>query len=267
MPRKSIARKFTITDFYSSFHFLWNPEFAFHGEAHEMWEIVFVKSGEVEVTENEKIYLLERNNLIIHAPWEFHRIRSAGGTSPEVYVMSFYANGEIPLQLKEGVFILDAEQGLKHIALCRSVGAFLTDTHPSPYGGQEAADSLSAFLVSLSGENVNPRSDTSAAATEYRKIVVSMTNHVCENKTLSDFARECGDSVSYIKQLFQKYAGISPKAYYNQLRIRHATKLLEQDVPVREIAERMNFSSSNYFSSFFKQHTGFSPNGYRHKGQ
>ena len=93
MPKKIIERKFAITAFYSSLNYSWDESFVFNGERHKMWEIVCVLSGKVEVTEDEKIYQLEKNNMIIHAPWEFHRIRSAGGTSPRLYVMSFYAEG------------------------------------------------------------------------------------------------------------------------------------------------------------------------------
>jgi AraC-like DNA-binding protein len=224
-----------------------------------MWEIVFIRSGRVEVTENEKIYQLEKNNMIIHAPWEFHRIKSIDGTSPTLYVMSFFAEGRLPAKLNEGVFVLNTEQALQYSSIFERIDSFLNSEKASSYAGQNAADGLSAFLIEMSGENVTTFSDTSATATEYRKLVLVMSSAVCDNKNISDFARECGDSVSYIKQLFKKYAGISPKAYYNNLRINYASKLLNEGKSVKEIAEQMNFSSSNYLSAFFKKNTGKTP--------
>lgn len=265
MQRKNADRKFNITGFFSSLHFLWDSKFIFQGESHEMWEIVYINSGKVEVTENERIYLLEKNHMIIHAPWEFHRICSAGGTSPEVYVMSFFAVGDLPLKLKKGIFVLNIDQAIQYMGVFESIASFMNQESSSVYAGQEAADSLSAFLIRLSEERTNICLDTSLSATEYRKIVVAMSKGICDNKTLEDFARECGDSVSYIKQLFQKYAGISPKAYYNKLRIRYASNLLDSGEAVSTIAEKMNFSSSNYFSAFFKKHTGYSPIEYKFK--
>ena len=97
MPKKFIERKFTVTAFFSSLNFSWNKDFVFNGESHEMWEIVYILSGKVEVTENEKIYLLEKNNMIIHAPWEFHRIKSADGTSPSLRVTRFRCSLFSPL--------------------------------------------------------------------------------------------------------------------------------------------------------------------------
>jgi len=259
MGRKNIERNFSVTGFFSSHDFSWDSKFVFNGESHEMWEIVFVQSGTVEVTENEKVYQLGKNNMIIHAPWEFHRIKSAGGTSPKLCVMSFFADGELPPRLHEGIFVLNAEQSLQYIGVFDRVRSFLNSDDVSAYTGQDAADRLSAFLIELGGENVTAHFDTSSAASEYRKLVLAMSKRVCENKTLEELARECGDSVSYIKKLFAKYAGISPKAYYNNLRIAHALKRLKEGKPVNEIAEEMNFSSSCYFSAFFKKHTGKPP--------
>ena len=105
--------------------------------------------------------------------------------------------------------------------------------------------------------------DISASATEYRRIILAMSRSVCENKRLSDFAHECGDSISYMKKLFVKYAGVSPKTYYNNLRIAYALDLLKKGKPINEIAEKMKFSSSNYFSAFIKKHTGKTPISYK----
>ena len=52
------------------------------------------------MTEDERVYTLKEDSIIFHAPMEFHRIKSAGGSSPSVRVMSFTASGELPDQLK-----------------------------------------------------------------------------------------------------------------------------------------------------------------------
>jgi AraC-like DNA-binding protein len=193
------------------------------------------------------------------------RIKSAAKTTPSGNVMSFFVKGALPRRLRDGIFILSEEQVLSYTSICDSASAFLSDESTSGYAGQEIADRLAAFLIRLSGETVHESTNSSPSAIEYKKIVTAMSNGVCENKTLSDFAVECGDSVSYIKQLFSKYAGASPKACYNKLRIRYAAKLLDEGETVRFVAQRMNFPSSNYFSSFFKKYTGLSPLEYKQR--
>lgn len=262
MLLKPITHKFSITGFYSAFSFSWDRHFRFHGESHNFWEIVLVSAGKVEATEDEKVYTLGENNMILHAPMEFHRISSADGTSPSGIILSFASAGQLPEKLKKGVFVLsesdrhEYEQIAKKIMLFREEGG-------SDYSGQEAADLLSAFLIRLGEETPERRLDLSFTATEYRRVVSAMAKGVLDNLTLTDFARDCSISVSYIKQLFKKHAGISPKSYYTHLRVRRAAHLLDDGLSATEVANKMNFSSPNYFSMFFKKHMGISPSEYK----
>ncbi len=63
---------------------------------------------------------------------------------------------------------------------------------------------------------------------------------------------------------FQAATGASPIAYLIQLRINRATELLrESDAAVTDIAFRVGFSDSNYFTRQFRKLTGISPRTYR----
>ncbi len=258
-----IERQFLINGVYSAFSFAWDDSFIFHGESHDFWEIVFVTQGEVEVVEDGKVYTLGKNNMILHAPLEFHRIRSKSGEEPEGFILSFRVAGELPRELRHGIFVLSEAQKEDYLLICHKAHVFLADHNASPYAGQEVADMLSSFLVHLSTSTANRSVADSPSAAEYRKIVAAMTAGICENLTLADFAVSCNISVSYLKLLFKKYAGISPKAYFTHLRVQHAAKLLEEDHTITEVSDAMNFSSPNYFSTFFKKHTGKLPSEYK----
>lgn len=276
---KPINRRFLIDGIYTSYRFLWDESFVFTGESHDFWEIIFVKSGKVEITEDENIYTLGEGNAILHAPMEFHRIKSAGGTHPTVLVLTFSHIGEIPSGLREGVFTLDAPLAAEFEALNGAAMKFIKEAekavakaHPSDGGeakppstenaifGQELADRLSLFLIKLSSR-VSARGGASMtqSAVEYRKIISFMTEHVSENLSLTELAEENNISVSYVKLLFSTYAGISPKSYFNQLRLRHATELLKSGKTVAEVSDLMGFSSPSYLSAFVKRLSGAPP--------
>ena len=261
-----VNRKFSVRGFYSAFRFCWDDTFEFSGESHDFWEIVFLESGEVESTEDEKVYLLRENSLILHAPMEFHRIRSAQGSSPRGFIMTFKTEGSLPEELKNGVFRLHADERAEYGAICMNI-LDVMNRRDDEFGLQQAADRLSAFLIRLSGKTVHKDLVHSGGAEAYRQVISDMTERISENLTLSDFAKRQSISVSYLKLLFRDYAGISPKTYYNQLRTKHAVKLIEQNLPLAEIAEKMNFSSQNYFTVFFRKHMGCSPSEYRKKSK
>ena len=261
-----VEKKFDIDAFCSAYDFKWDQDFVFNGESHDPWEIVFVVDGFVEVTEDEKIYRLESGNIILHAPNEFHRIRSIDGSSPRVLVTSFNVSGELPPELENGVFILESDQCSDFHSIFNKIHIFLHGDKSSDYVSLEASALLCAFLIRLS-QSTRPQKRLIAtqSASEYRKAVSAMANGICMDLTLEDIARECNVSVSYIKLLFSKYAGISPKKYYSGLRIRHACSLLDGGMSVSAVAEEMCFSSPNYFCVFFKRNMGISPMEYQKK--
>lgn len=261
----AVDMPFRILGFYSSIRFSWNDRYDFSGESHNFWEVVFVLSGEVEITEDENVYHLGKNDMILHAPMEFHRIKSYNGTSPAGLIMSFGAEGVLPQRLKKGIFSLNDTEREEYIRLFDKIYHCVKGGAEDEYEGQEAVLLLSALLLRLSESTAEKKVDRSETAMLYQKIVSSMLASVSQNLTLEDFSRMNNVSVSYLKLLFQKYAGISPKAYFTRLRMQHAEALLKSGMPVCEVAERMDFSSPNYFSEAFKRYAGCAPSEYRKK--
>lgn len=263
LPCFNINKPFSIDGFYTAFNFNWKDNFIFDGENHDFWEIVFVRSGEVEVTEDENIYTLGAGNMIFHAPMEFHRIKSSGGTCPFGFILTFKASGKLPEILTNGIFSLDESLLADYERVCKKAYAFITDE--GSLDGAEVGYLLSAFISRLARRaeggdfTLDDPSSMAASAIEYRKIVSFMSAHVCENLSLSDIAHQNNVSVSYLKLLFNNYAGISPKKYFNGLRLRHASRLLSEGNSVISVSDTMNFSSPNYFSYFYKNNTGRAP--------
>ena len=107
---KEIPHPFSIHGFYAPPDSYWDAHFEFLGETHESWEVVYVLSGEVECTEDERIYHLKAGDMLFHAPLEFHKIRSYAKTEPHVFVFSFESSGCLPESLKNGVIALTQEE-------------------------------------------------------------------------------------------------------------------------------------------------------------
>lgn len=253
-----IEQIFSVKGFYSAIKFDWNDSFIFNGESHDFWEAVFVESGEVEVTENENVYVLGSGNMIFHAPMEFHRIKSSGGSSPKGFIFSFLTSGDLPEAIKGGIFTLEPSQVAMFKSLSDKIYSFVHFEH-STLLGCEIGAALTELIIKLASKQALSGGSMTQSAVEYRRIVSYMSEHICNNLTLSDIAEGNNVSVSYIKLLFNTYAGISPKSYFNQLRLRHATELLRKGLSVTTVSDAMNFSSPNYFSTFYKKHTGFPP--------
>ena len=249
---------FEIEGFYTAIKYDWNKPFVFNGESHDFWEAVFVESGQVDVTEDENFYTLSEGNVIFHAPMEFHRIRSSEGSSPKVFVFSFKTSGELPATICAGVFTVNPLQKKLFDALRDSVYDYV-NKGSSATEGEIATSLLKLFIIEMAKTPLNKNTTSPHTALEYQRIISFMSKNILENLSLEDIASRTNISVSYMKILFKTYAGISPKSYYNLLRVQKATELLNKGDSVTEVALTMNFSSANYFSAFFKRETGIPP--------
>lgn len=70
-------------------------------------------------------------------------------------------------------------------------------------------------------------------------------------------------SQSYLRALFEKWVGESPRQFHRRCRIDQAKRLLsEQRLPVAEVALLVGFNDGRYFSRVFKQVTGVPPSQY-----
>ena len=254
---------FTIDAINTAHSFYWDEYYSYHGEYHNFPEIVYVEEGEVKITENERIYQLKKGDWILHDAMEFHSICSAGGTHPHVLIISFFTPGVLPDNIKNGVFTLSAEEQEKFENLFYRVYDAYHNKNAAAYSRQLLALELSVFIIRLSGnQSEEQKQYKTKNAMEYKKIVEAMQKGVNDNLTLDVISRECHVSVTYIKALFKKHLGISPKQYYTILRRAEAIRLLTDGVSVGEVSEIMNFSSPNYFSTFMKKQLGMTVSEY-----
>lgn len=264
---RDINRQFQITSFIISFDRIFDANYFFEGESHNYIEMVYCDTGTFEVTRDEKICLLNEGDLLFHAPMEFHCNRTDPGVTPHIVQLSFRHEGEIPSVLHDGVFPLNSEEKDTFWRIFRMADRYITDADSEPALGQEAAESLSGFILSLCRrKKAESRLSNTTGALAYQKVIRTMHEDVWYNFTLEDFSKKTFLSISYIKSLFKRYAGISPKTYYNTIRMNEAARLLSAGLSVIETAEKLNFSSPNYLTALFKKHFGVTPSQYKKQG-
>lgn len=109
---------------------------------------------------------------------------------------------------------------------------------------------------------------------------ISHISHLAVSQYMDilNFIREQGDATTTVATLasmskmrqdvfsrkFTREMGISPKELIDNTLLRKTIRLLlVSGLSSKEIAEKLNFSSKCYFSRFFKNHTGVSPQTFR----
>lgn len=97
----------------------------------------------------------------------------------------------------------------------------------------------------------------------YDMAINYMREHIT-NCSIGDVAAELNISERSLRNIFYKYANMSPKKYIEFLKIEEAKELLETtQTLIKDISFKLGFKSPYHFSDFFKKLTGATPNQYR----
>ena len=81
---------------------------------------------------------------------------------------------------------------------------------------------------------------------------------------VEDIAKQTNYSRAYIFREFKRATGKSLMAYYNEMKIREAKKLIRQgQYNISQISDLLGFESPQYFSRCFKKFTHMTPREYK----
>lgn len=267
MNKRIIEKMISVKSVITAFDDVRPKNFYFPGEMHDFWELVCVLSGTAAATADEKVYSLSAGNILFHKPLEFHRIWSAEGTTPHILIISFEAEGEGMKYFEKKSFTLDSSECERIAEINADFRSILSSDGSDKYFLNETAVKFEAFLLGLYGRKHRRTMVKDKTASDFEQIVSYMNRHSEEALTLSDIARACNLSASNLKRIFHIYSDVGVMKYFASVRIRRAMKLIESGLTISEIAERLGFSSTNYFHNSFKRETGMTPTEYKAKNQ
>ncbi len=99
------------------------------------------------------------------------------------------------------------------------------------------------------------------------KAVAFLEARVEDEFDLDACADHIGVSRRQIERLFNRYLGVTPVRYMNDLRLQHGRALLaETDMSVTDVAVACGYASSSHFSKSFRKRYGVSPYRFSHFG-
>lgn len=269
----------SINEIYSMFEVKRKSEFYFEGECHSPWEMVYVIDGIAGITADDRIYTLSKGDIIFHKPMEFHKIWSAGGTSPRFLICSFDLEGDFSHRLRDGVFHLCGES--KNIMdslieyLHSEFNTLFSDDIDYFDLVETNADTIQIIfnyleLIFIYISRLNKCVDSTSSNGKmklYTEIVGILEEHVYENKiTISQIAQMCRVSTATVKSCFSEYAGCGVHKYFLNIKIRTAIELLKSGLTVSEVSNMLQFENPNYFSYVFRRETGTCARSYKKIG-
>ena len=126
----------------------------------------------------------------------------------------------------------------------------------------------SSEQIHSSSQSAQPGTDTCLSADPKVQTVQTallyIFSHYTEDFTIFRLSELCCLSVSQFRRVFTEIIGISPLEYLQHYRIQHACHLLLQDrIPINEIARQVGYQTLSSFNRQFQQYTGCSPSAWK----
>lgn len=272
--------EFSVDNIYSIYCYQYSPSFAYKGEVHEPWELIYIKSGRVIVETDTYSVPLSTDNIILHKPNEPHKIK-ADNVECLVIIFTFSTTNDALLHdiagkiLSADAWITSYINTIVYNGIDIITGKNNSYSHigPSEFSVNFAAqqvvkNTLELLLIELKrSSNASTYSrGFSYDSTSFSnnmivlKIVNYLNDNICKKLSLEDISNKVGYSVSSITILFKKHTGESIINYFIKLKINKACELLlKEDLSIEYISDYLNFSSTQYFCTQFKRMTGKSP--------
>ncbi|MBQ8525293.1 MAG: helix-turn-helix transcriptional regulator [Clostridia bacterium] len=263
-----------LEEFFSMFECTRPGGYEFRGETHDFWECVYIKSGRVRISADERIYDMTSGEMIFHKPMELHKYFVFEDNVAELFIFSFSAHGNLTDFFKNKVFELNRQQkeiignliDFLNSKKQKEPESDLENTlmyleilkHSRVHMQTVAAYVYSLFLSISSSNEVSMELDTENARI-FKQAVSYMSENIGTSLNISSIAEKCCISPTGLKKIFAKYAGLGVHKYFLKMKINLATQMLEQGCGVTETAEKLGFSGQAYFSAAYKRETGRLP--------
>lgn len=233
--------------------------------AHFFW----VVSGEGEMRLGARTYHLSKGPRCwladlrqprTYVPATGRPLTTAGfrfsGQGLEAWLESFAASNEFAFtDARDVAFIRTAQKKL------------LTLVRRRPGGYEWRAHDLIAQVL---GRLLRNRNVLASGTTEIPPAVTRVINAILANPArdwrVRELAAIAGISYSGLRAQFKEFQHESVHEFLQRTRLDCARLLLsDQRLSIKEVADRLNFSSEFYFSHFFRKQTGISPSKFRER--
>ena len=232
-------------------------------------ELIYVLDGKGSYRVDKRMYEIKPGNLLIVDKNVWHGeepFRHEYNTTITIAVRDLKINGkEIKLIGNHQKALIDFEPGSALEKLI--VALYELQKVPAPDSG--LCDNLVNSILNVvytrlievrkNGDEAEVKND------ELIRIISEyLDEHYDEPMSLGEIGEKFGISQYYLAHLFKSETGVSPMKYVMHRKIGEVQNLLmNTDLSIKEIGERMGFSSSCHLSTVFKKYFGISPKTYR----
>ncbi len=246
--------------------------------SHDYCEVCLIRSGRITVISQDVHFTRETPCLILYKNGCPHAQFNHRDTAYEKYMISLRESLPFALQSLSHQICRCAEQSVVLVPLTDaqvdwlfSVGARLEILIEEAKGDLRSETVLNTFRYFLSEilyllEN-RPQTQRTASGENITRAMAYISEHLSENISLCDIARQVGMGRTKLNEEFQEYLSISVYQYILRERMVLAQRCLNQGHSVKEVSDLCGFNDCAHFIRTFKRYFSQTPGQYRKRSK
>ncbi|MDD2290531.1 MAG: AraC family transcriptional regulator [Bacteroidales bacterium] len=231
------------------------------------YQIVYISKGKGSfASASTKRTIISKGQVMLLFPGQWHTYAPSKETGWNEYYIGF--QGDIIDHIVAHGFFSTDNQILDVGVNEDLVNLFAIAIKIAKEDKTAAQQNLAGIVFNILGSMLslaqNKNFETKDSAQKIERAKVIMFENIQKDIDIKEIASNLGISYSLFRKVFKEYTGYAPAHYFQELKLRKAKELLsETKHSIKEIAYELNFSSYEYFLSFFKKKVGSTPMEYR----
>lgn len=234
---------------------------------HDMYEIIFVKEGDISYLTEDNAYTVRKNSLILTPPKQQHCIRVDRNSTYNRYnllIKPTAENRELIQQIPSDLPVVSFDSNSIVIQLFEKMDFYCEKLNGDSLGRilyslvQEVLLNI-VLHVSQAGRNeLSDKNPLTLSAITY------INDHLTTLSSIDPICRHLGVSRSYLYQLFQTDMQTTPKQYITERRLNLARQEIFMGAKATSVFSQCGFSDYSTFFRAYKKHFGYPPTGTQH---
>ncbi len=215
--------------------------------------IMYIKSGKAQLILNKTLYKISGGCFVLCRGAGI-RYRFSKRFPAKVYTVSFSGENNI---LPAGVYRCADKSSAE-----KALDTITTEFILKKKNCNEMLSALTENLLVILSRSIEKETDVDKAIDALAKDIHQ--NYLTDKIDVGKYAKQVNLSKDRLSVIFKKHFGLAPYKYQLMLKMNDATDLLLQtDLPIGKIAEKLGFSTQLYFSSAYKKQIGMTPSEMR----
>jgi len=269
------------------------PDWGEDPHRNEGIEIIFLETGKMAFTVDDKLYNLRAGQFTITRPWQLHKLGAPNIGPGLLYWLILDVGVRRPHQkwrwpnwiVMTKQDLADFTQKLRHnenpvwnatpaiIESFRKIGRSV-DSWNEPRVVSHLITHLNGLFVNIFDALSTQQTEETPNLISPRRTIESFLNELRNDIAISSdqwnkssMAKHCGLGTTAFSKYCRELVNSGPMEFLNHCRLAFAAKMLldKTDQSITEIAFRCGFNTSQYFSTCFRKHFKCTPNDYRRR--